>query len=97
MNLETLVKGLEFKVRQLADRNRVQKEEVERLKHEITGLKNDLNRKEEIIKELELNIQTLKLVKSIHKGKETADTKRKINEMLRELDRCIDLLNNTPI
>ncbi|MBK7029229.1 MAG: hypothetical protein IPH45_08430 [Bacteroidales bacterium] len=47
--------------------------------------------------ELEERIQAIKIAKAIPKGKDSADARKKLNELLRELDRCIDLLNNHPI
>ena len=96
-NFSTLVKGLEFKTRQLADKYNEAKEQIGALEIEKKQLESKLLQQQEIINELETKIHTLKITKSIHKGKETADAKKRINEMLRELDKCIDLLTETPI
>lgn len=96
-NFSTLVKGLEFKTRQLADKYNEAKEQIGALEIEKKQLESKLLQQQEIINELETKIHTLKITKSIHKGKETADAKKRINEMLRELDKCIDLLKETPI
>lgn len=96
-NFSTLVKGLEFKTRQLADRYHEAKKQMDALEIEKKQLESKLLQQQEIINELETKIHTLKITKSIHKGKETADAKKRINEMLRELDKCIDLLKETPI
>lgn len=96
-NFSTLVKGLEFKTRQLADKYNEAKKQIESLKSENEQLESKLLKQHELINELETKIHTLKITKSIHKGKDTAEAKKRINEMLRELDKCIDLLTETPI
>ena len=81
----------------MADKYNEAKEQIGALEIEKKQLESKLLQQQEIINELETKIHTLKITKSIHKGKETADAKKRINEMLRELDKCIDLLKETPI
>ena len=93
----TLAKGIEFKTRQLADKLRSLKAEIEILNSRCLQLEKSNEQYKQSTQELETRIQALKIAKAIPKGKESADARKKINELLRELDRCIDLLNNHPI
>jgi len=93
----TLVKGIEYKSRQLADKLRSLRAAYQTLEQKYLQLEKANEQYKQSTQELEQKIQTLKIAKAIPKGKESADAKRKINELLRELDRCIDLLNNHPI
>ena len=93
----TLVKGIEYKTRQLSDKLRSLQAAYHLLEQKYLQLEKTNEQYKQSTQELELKIQAIKIAKAIPKGKESADAKRKINELLRELDRCIDLLNNHPI
>ena len=45
------------------------------------------------IEELEKRIINIKLAKQITNNKEAAEAKKKINEVLREIDKCVGLLS----
>jgi len=93
----TLAKGIEYKARQLADKLRLLTDDYRILEQRCHQMEKSIEQYKQSTQELEVTIQALKIAKAIPKGKDSADAKRKINELLRELDRCIDLLNNHPI
>lgn len=92
-NAETLVAGIEYKVRRLLEKNGLLHSENERLKNEMTGLKNNIEDLERNIFELKEKITTLKLAKTLNKEESRTEVKLKINELVREIDHCIGLLN----
>jgi hypothetical protein len=96
-DLSDLVKGLDIKSRQLALRHKKLKDEYKKLQNEHIETENRLTQYKNTITELEQQIQILTIAKSIPTGKESSIAKKKINELLRELDTCIDLLNNKTI
>jgi hypothetical protein len=96
-DLSKLVKGLDIKSRQLALRHKTLKDDFEILKNKHLETENNLNQYKQTILELEKQIQILTIAKSIPTGKESSTAKKKINELLRELDTCIDLLNDKTI
>ena len=96
-DLSKLVKGLDIKTRQLALRFKTLKEDYEILKQQNLETENNIIQYRQTIIELEKQIQILTIAKSIPTGKESSTAKKKINELLRELDICIDLLNNKTI
>jgi hypothetical protein len=96
-DLSDLVKGLNIKSRQLALRHKILKTDFEKLQKKQTETEISLQQQKQTILELEKQIQILTIAKSIPTGKETSIAKKKINELLRELDTCIDLLNNKTI
>jgi len=60
-----------------------------------------INKKDRIIAEQQLTINQLedkitilKLTKSLGKGKENSDARLKINEMIREIDKCIGMIKS---
>ncbi len=96
-DLSDLVKGLDIKSRQLALRYKKIKADFDQLQKKHIETANIIIQQRQSILELEKQIQILTIAKSIPTGKESTKAKKKINELLRELDTCIDLLNNKTI
>jgi tRNA G10 N-methylase Trm11 len=96
-DLGDLVKGLDIKSRQLALRHKKLKDDLDKLQKKHMETEYTLTQHKLTITELEKQIQILTIAKSIPTGKESTIAKKKINELLRELDTCIDLLNNKTI
>lgn len=65
------------------------------LKEKITSLESTLQHEKRALEELEQKYKVLKLAKSLEgeKSEQGTDLKLKINEMVREIDKCIALLN----
>ncbi|MFH1121092.1 MAG: hypothetical protein V1775_14835 [Bacteroidota bacterium] len=90
---ETLVAGIEYKVRKLIGQTGILQEEIVRLREEVNTLKSEIEILESIINEQQEKLKTLKLAKSLNKEEKRTDVKLKINELVREIDHCIGLLN----
>lgn len=91
-DFETAVSGIEFKVRQLAD-------EVQRLRRLVSERDDRVWELEEALKKSEITINNLKeenkLVKlgnRLTEGNDSAELKLKINQMIRAIDKSLDLL-----
>jgi hypothetical protein len=70
------------------------KAEVEELLIENKGLKISLKDKEEEVKEIEKKYEKLKLTGALlGDGGNARESKQRIGELVREIDRCIALLN----
>jgi hypothetical protein len=84
---------LEEKIRQLADNHQKIKTEKDLLiRQSVTQLKIIEEQKEEI-ENLKKQVQALKIAKSVESIQETGRVKDKIQDLVREIDRCIELLN----
>ena len=92
-NTSTLIAGIEYKLRKLIDKNESLKKEQQLSLQHNTELKQLTENQHKKIIELENNINLLKIAKSLEPGKGTVEAKVKINELVREIDRCIGLLN----
>lgn len=92
-NAETLLAGIEYKVRRLLEKNGLLHTENEQLKDEVAGLKSNIEDLERSIFELKEKTTTLKLAKTLNKDESRTEVKLKINELVREIDHCIGLLN----
>lgn len=89
----TLITGIEYKVRKLI-------EQIEKLENINIQLNTKIEQLNTNIKDLGLTIEeqqerikVLKLAKSLNKEESKTEVKLKINELLREIDNCVRLLN----
>jgi hypothetical protein len=72
----------------------VTKQEKGIIVNENENLKNEFAKKQEVVKELEEKIKVIKISNLVSSDDEDKKkTKQKINEYVREIDRCIALLN----
>lgn len=92
-NAETLTTGIEYKVRKLLEQNAAIKTENEKLAGEIKVLKAKIENLMAITNELESKLTVVKLAKALNKEESRTNVKLKINELVRDIDRCIALLN----
>jgi regulator of replication initiation timing len=93
-DLVTLVSGIEFKIRELTDRNDTLKRENQLLLEENKVLKSTIEEDKLNIKQLEYRNQVIKITKVLEGKKGSSKAKQQLNELLREVDRCIGLLND---
>ena len=89
-----IFEGIRQKIQSVKARLNVQQEENFRLKKQFEELQNSVQQKQMLIEELEQKNQKLALVKGIMAdGDDTQDAKIQINKIVREIDKCIALLN----
>lgn len=94
VNLITLVSGIEYKVRELTDRLEKVNQEKAQLQNTIQQLTNELNELNIKYKQLQQTNQIIKLAKAIERERGAGNAKTLVNELIREIDRCIGLLND---
>jgi septal ring factor EnvC (AmiA/AmiB activator) len=82
----------ELSGRLIEDRKRLQQLLVEK-EEELERVNALVSKHEKRNAELEAEIKNLKIAKSLNGTGESTDAKLKINELVREIDRCIALLN----
>lgn len=95
-NLTTL-QIIESKVKVLIEQNQKIINLNETLKAENELLKNRIIEKQERVNELNNQLQILKLAKSVSSEnveQDKTELKKKINELIKEIDHCVALLNN---
>jgi len=89
-----ILKGIRLKIQSVKTRLQEQQEENVRLKLQYEDLQLSLQQKQSAIDELKQKNQKLTLVKGIMAdGEESQDAKVQINRIVREIDKCIALLN----
>jgi chromosome segregation ATPase len=92
-NVAKMITSLEFKVKRLIEQHSELKKDLRKYQDEIQELKSTNEQNQKTINELKDKITLLKIVKSTETKEGAVDAKLKINEMVREIDKCIGLLN----
>ena len=95
MNLiEGHLQDLEEKIRQLVEDYHKIKTEKDLLIRQSVTLQKKIEDQKVEIDGLKKQVQALKIAKSVESTQETGKVKDKIQDLVREIDRCIELLNN---
>jgi hypothetical protein len=92
-DLTVLVSGIEYKVNVIKDKLNKAEAENKLLINKHKDLLKIIESQETSIKSLVEKNKILKFTKVLEKGKDKTDTKLKINELVREIDKCLALLN----
>lgn len=91
-DLSALVTNLKIKAEKLVGKYQLVTEQNKQLSNEVVELKEELNKRSQQLVEMENKIKLLKISKSVD-SESTKDVKLKINEMVREIDKCIAQIN----
>lgn len=92
--IDIVVNELDFKIEKLIKQYIHSLEENKSLKDDINELKNKLEILEEEKHDLENKLKTARTVNAVARGEYNKDGKSQINRLVREIDKCIALLNN---
>ena len=92
-DVATLVSGIEMKLRKLIEQHQLLLEEKKLLLNENQEFKQVNQNQILTIKQLEEKIKILRLAKTLETKEGNVEAKLKINELVREIDKCIGLLN----
>jgi predicted nucleic acid-binding Zn-ribbon protein len=85
---------LNKKLEELLEKYNGLKIENRNLKQEIGNLNRTIQGRDERIKDLEVKYEKIKISGALMSGTEdTHEARKKINELVREIDRCVALLN----
>ncbi|UXE65103.1 MAG: hypothetical protein KA713_11395 [Chryseotalea sp. WA131a] len=88
--LKTNLNGLERKILVLLNEHKATKDEVKRLKLENYELKTDLSRRDDQLHNFKNQIKITKIVDHINpEDGSVSELKRKVDEYIREIDKCI--------
>jgi phage shock protein A len=91
---DELIKSLHDNIQRLKTLYAQEKEACSLLNNEKINLSKKLQAKEVEIQSLEVKLNTLKMAKTLSgSNSDMLDAKVKVNSMVREIDKCIALLN----
>jgi len=95
MSMINIISSLEIKINKLLSSFNNLKLVNDRLKNENSNLSLDLKNKSNEINSLNDKIKIISISKSVDvSNDDVKETRLKINEYIREVDKCIALLNN---
>jgi hypothetical protein len=91
-----ILEGIKGKIQSVKAMLLEQKDQNQVLSEQNEALQKEVQQKQSVINELEEKNQKMALVKGILAESETSDDARvRINRIVREIDKCIALLNRT--
>ncbi|MCK5839226.1 MAG: hypothetical protein KAG99_05225 [Bacteroidales bacterium] len=93
MNADQLISSIELKIRDLIEKQKSINEENSYLKQQKEKSTKTLEVQKSIIADLENKYRVLKVSKALEVNTGSQDVKKKITELVREIDKCISLLN----
>lgn len=95
VNILSQLEALNEKTEKLIHLHRLQKEQNRELLINNQNLQSKINSQQKEIDQLNENYRILKITKSLASTQEgkPSDVRSKINELVREIDKCIALLN----
>ncbi len=92
-NVDSLLSGIEEKSKKIMQRSLELQESLKLSKNEVSELIQINEENKKTIKQLEEKIRSLKVAKTIENKEGTIEAKSKITELVREIDKCMGLLN----
>jgi DNA anti-recombination protein RmuC len=87
-DLSHLVSSLKQKAEKLVEKHELLTQENEKLSEKVTKLKEELTEKDQQFSAVNDKMSLLKIAGNVD-NESTKDVKLKINEMVREIDKCI--------
>jgi chromosome segregation ATPase len=92
-NLVSLVSAIETKLNKLTEKQKILLAKLEKYENDIQQLKKVHDEYKNEISKLREQYRILKLSKTLETKEGAVEAKTKINELVREIDKCIGLLN----
>ena len=93
-NLTARLSEIRIKVEKLIQENQLLKNENESMRDRIEGLERTVKLQKNNLSGLTEQNKLIKLAKNLApEDWDTEEMKKNVNELIREIDRCIDLLN----
>ena len=92
-DISVLVSRVGKKAEKLIEKQALLIVKNEKLSNEIDEIRIELTEKNQQILELNNKVKLLKIAGSVGEGESTREVKLKINEMVREIDKCIAQIN----
>lgn len=94
---EILIEDIEYKLKKLVEQKKQLAADNKELEKQVNELKQELKDKENNIKDLERQVETIRLSKSLTNNENVHSVHQRIDELVREIDKSIGLLNNSDI
>lgn len=94
-DLQTLIVGIDYKIRKLLDDKHKLEKIIEGLQADKEERNKIVQEQSEVINNLKEQITTLKLGEAIKNSSDITEVKLKINNLVRKIDRCVGMITKT--
>lgn len=91
--VEAIIASVEAKVHQLGEQKQKAEEELSSFREKLLVKDQRIAELESQLAELEEKNKVIQVAQSLNSGEGSSDAKKRINELVREIDKCIALLN----
>lgn len=91
--VEAIIASVESKVHRLGEQKKKAEDELERSRQKVQSLESKIAELEAEVSALNEKNKVIQVAQSLNSGEESGEAKRRINELVREIDKCIALLN----
>lgn len=92
-DLGVLVSGIDYKLRKLLEQHKKIRQKNKELTAIVEEQEQIINHQKQLINELQERIKTVTITRTLASRSEINDAKNRIGDLVREIDRCIGLLN----
>jgi len=92
-DLGVLVSGIDYRLRKLLEQHKKIKHNNLELTTKVEEQEQIINHQKQLIKELQERIKTVTIARTLASRSEINDAKNRIGDLVREIDKCIGLLN----
>lgn len=91
--VEALILNINKYAKSLVEAKGILQDENKKLREKNSQLETLVEQKTKEIKGLKEKNEVIRIAKTLESGEKSTDAKKKINELVREIDKCITLLN----
>lgn len=92
-DLGVLVSGIDYKLRKLLEQHKKIRQNNLELTAKVEEQEQIINHQKQLINELQERIKTVTIARTLASRSEINDAKNRIGDLVREIDKCIGLLN----
>jgi len=91
--VEAIIASVEDKIHRLGEQKRQALSELDKSRQKVQALESRIDELKLEVDELQGKNKVIQVAQSLNTGEGSSDAKRRINELVREIDKCIALLN----
>lgn len=91
--VEAIIASVESKVHQLGEQKKKAEDDLVKARQKVQSLESRIAELETEVNALNEKNRVIQVAQSLNTGEESGEAKRRINELVREIDKCIALLN----
>lgn len=91
--VEAIIAAVEAKVHRLGEQKHKAENELSSAKEKLRQMEGKIAELQSQVADLEEKNKVIQVAQSLNSGEGSSDARKRINELVREIDKCIALLN----